>query len=191
MVRSVPFWVLGAVVALGVPCAAAGDPSDRAEDVPLYTNADLLQFGNPEPVPAEATDDDDGIDRERQFVEDFLDREYSRVEADQRLALARSSQAAANEPQETYDEYGPYFIGGYGGYYGGYYGGCGRGCDDRRGGYDRLLAYDIRTARHGYYVPARRFDSGRPHSLAIGQGGGRMTRHAVGHGSGSRGRGRH
>ena len=71
------------LVAAGVgACAQDGE-------VPLYTNADLEQFGAPEnpvspPPPAE--------DAERQwdFVQEHLDREYSRIDADRRLWTRRS-----------------------------------------------------------------------------------------------------
>ena len=179
-----PWVVVVAAVGMWVTTPFADD--DDAE-VRLYTNADLRQFGDPEPAPVEGSSEERG-DRQREIVVDFLDREYARIETEQRLAIQRSSvQPPETESQDGYDGFGPYVLGGYGGYYGGYYDDGGFYGKPDRGRY-RLPPYDLRTARHGYLVPARRFVPDRPRAFVFGAGGGRMTRHAVGHG-GSRGHG--
>jgi len=148
MFRKASLWVL-TIVALSVPPPLALGAGDQtAGEVRLYTNADLERFGDPDPAQLEGPTSN--LDHDWELVNEFLDREQSRIEADQRLSLERSLAQPATAPSDTY--VAPY-LGGYYGYYGGAYG-YGRGTL-RRGPY-RLPRYDLRTARHGYLVPARR-----------------------------------
>jgi len=178
------------VAALGMlltPPLAAGD--DGTPEVRLYTNADLRQFGDPEPAPVD-TSSEERSDRERGIVIDFLDREYARIQAEQQLAVLRSSvQPPETESPDSYGGFGPYVLGGYGGYYGGYYG-DGRFDNKPHRGYYRLPPYDLRTARHGYFVQAQRFSHDRSRAFVDGAGAGRMTRPAGRAGGGSRGHSR-
>jgi hypothetical protein len=149
----------------------------------LYTTADLQQFGDPEPAPADSPSEERD-DRHREIVNDFLDREYARIESEQRLAVMRSSaQPPETESPDSYDGFGPYVLGGYGGYYGGYY--DDGFCNQPGRGYYRLPPYDLRTARHGYLVPAQRFARG-PRAGAIRSGIGH-GRGMVGHHGGFKG----
>ena len=136
------------MVAVALPASA-----DGADEVPLYTNADLQQFGEPEPIaPPPATTD---ADRQWGFVHDYLDREYARIDSDRRDAVDRAlAEPPETAPTDTLRGYGVYAPGLYGAYYGGGYGVGQRG----RGHRDRsaLPRYDTRTARHGYFVPAQR-----------------------------------
>ena len=136
-----------AVVAVAPCVRAETDPQ-----VPVYTNADLLKFGDPEPVAPPATD----ADRQWEFVHDYIDRELSRIESDRRHVVERAlAEPPVPAPADTWRGYGVYAPGVYG------YGSYGRGNRAGRGtgrGHS-LPRYDIRTARHGFYVPAQRFSS--------------------------------
>jgi hypothetical protein len=105
-------------VAFGV--AAAGDD----DSVPLYTGEDLdRMFG---PVPAAPSEP---VDKSRpedwRWVEEFLARQYSRIDADRQFEL--SSRSLEIDEHVAYDRHDDGHYGHYGGYYGGpyagYYGG--------------------------------------------------------------------
>jgi hypothetical protein len=89
-----------ATIAIGVAAAA-----DR-DQVPLYTNDDLdRMFG---PAPAQPSDP---VDKTRpedwRWVEQFLDRQYSRIDADRQYDLGRRSvDIAANAVEGTSPFYG-------------------------------------------------------------------------------------
>jgi len=108
---------LVAAVAIGV---LAFQPPARAEQlpagepVPLYTNADLEKFGPPTAPDGPVRTPDGG---EWRFVQEFLDREYARVDADRRHDLDRAVVDEYTAPPEPrYRLLSPYY--GYSGYYG-------------------------------------------------------------------------
>jgi hypothetical protein len=91
-----------AVIAIGVA------PAARAESVPLYTGEDLdRMFGPAPPAPS------DPVDKSRPedwwFVEQFLDRQYSRIEADRSFDLNNRTLDIASRRVAPYGQ----------GYYGG------------------------------------------------------------------------
>ena len=162
-------WVLAVFAVASMVSAESADP------VPTYTNADLQKFGEPEPVapPPEDTE----VDRQWEFVHDYLDREYSRIDSDRRHTVDRAlTEAAEPAPSDTWRGYGVYAPGLFG-----YGRGIGR--PSRPGNRDRraLPRYDTRTARHGYYVPAKRHmpvksihkSGGNRGGAKPGRGGGR------------------
>ena len=82
------------VVAIGVAVAADRDP------VPLYTSDDLdRMFG---PAPAQPSDP---VDKTRpedwRWIEEFLDRQYSRIEADRQFDLSSRSVDIADQRIEA------------------------------------------------------------------------------------------
>jgi hypothetical protein len=185
---------------VGIIAAGVTVSAQEQEEVPLYTNADLEKYGPPEtpnpPSPPPASQASDG---RWVFVQDHLDREYSRIATDRRLDLEESLVQPAPQPVDDgyvgYPFYGRLGLWGYGDY------GYGRG---RRG--DRLRDdfrryYDQRTARHGYLVPRKNAPPPRPEPIyhlydrghrnpgadagRRGQSGGRVHRVAVPSRSGS------
>ena len=85
-------------LAVSVPAADGGvePPSgpggDRAESVRVYTNRDLERFGPPDDTTA-APPRDPGWE----FVTDFLEREYRRLDADRAFDLERRRVEAETE----------------------------------------------------------------------------------------------
>ena len=82
--------VLAAIAAFAIGPAAAATP----EPVPVYTSEDLdRMFGPPPPAPS------DPVDKSRpedwQFVQQFLDRQYSRIDADREYDLDKRTIAVA------------------------------------------------------------------------------------------------
>jgi hypothetical protein len=104
------------VAGMAIWSASAAD----LDPVPLFTGEDLdRMFG---PVPARSTDP---VDKSRpedwRWVEDFLARQYSRIDADRQYEL--SNRSLEIDEHMAYDRYDEGYYGHYGGYYGGHYGG--------------------------------------------------------------------
>jgi hypothetical protein len=105
--------VVPAVVTVALGLAAAAD----IEKVPLYTSDDLdRMFGPPPASPS------DPVDKSRpedwRWVEQFLDREYARVDADRQYDLNRREVAIAESDSEEPERiYGGSFLWGWGGGY--------------------------------------------------------------------------
>jgi hypothetical protein len=96
-----PVWLAGTVLAAAVLAAvpvAGADP----EQVPLYTSEDLDRMFGPVPtgpsVPVDKTTPEDW-----RWVEQFIDRQYARVDADRRYDLERRAQNIAIGRPETAD----------------------------------------------------------------------------------------
>jgi hypothetical protein len=97
-----PFFVVPvvAMVAIGIAAAADQDP------VPLFTSQDLdRMFGPAPPKPS------DPVDKTRpedwRWIEQFLDRQYSRIDADRQFDLgSRSVDIAARRVEQTWPIYG-------------------------------------------------------------------------------------
>ena len=70
-----------AMIAIGIAAAAVNDP------VPLFTSEDLDRMFGPAPAqPSEAVDKSRAEDW--RWIEEFLDRQYSRIEADRQFDLS-------------------------------------------------------------------------------------------------------
>jgi hypothetical protein len=103
-----------AVVVLALPAPVLAQQPRADEAVPLYTNADLEKFG-PRTAPAGPVRFPDA--GEWRFVQEFLDRQYSRVDADRRHDLDRAVVDEYTAPPEPrYRLLSPYY--GYYGYHG-------------------------------------------------------------------------
>jgi hypothetical protein len=84
---------VAAIVAIGIANASEQDA------VPVYTNEDLDRMLGPSP--AQPTDPVDKTSpQDWQWVEQFLDRQYSRIDADRRYDLDRRSVDVAAEQVE-------------------------------------------------------------------------------------------
>src|SRR5512143_1892430 len=91
-----------ALVAAAAPAVAAGE----AETVPLYTNEDLDRMFGPAPAqPSEAVDK--ATPEDWRWVEQFIDRQYERVDADRRYDLERRTLDIADRRTGTG------YVGGY------------------------------------------------------------------------------
>lgn len=114
-------FVVFAVGSLAFGVAAGGDN----DSVPLYTGEDLDRMFGPVPAPPS-----EAVDRSRpedwRWVEEFLARQYSRIDADRQYELSnRSLEIDEHAAYDRHDDdwsYGHYYGGYYGGHYGGYYG---------------------------------------------------------------------
>jgi hypothetical protein len=125
-----------ATAVLGLSLGVAAQP----EKVPLYTGEDLDRMFGPAPaspsVPVDKTRPEDW-----RWVEQFLDREYARIDADRQHDLNRRESDVASQREEGSSEYyGGSLLWGWGGGYPGYsgYGGLnvsgpGYGRGDRGG----------------------------------------------------------
>jgi hypothetical protein len=100
-------WVAGLLV-LSVWMPAAG-----AEDAPrVYTNADLERFNRPAAgAPAAPTGSAADPASEWKYVQDFLDREYARIDADRRHRLEVRESDRQERESETW-KHGRYWVGG-------------------------------------------------------------------------------
>ena len=108
--------VLAAIAGIAIGIAAAADD----EPVPLFTGDDLERMFGPAPArPSEPVDKSRPEDW--RWVEDFLARQYSRIDADRQYEL--SSRSLEIDEHVAYDRYDDGDYGHYGGYYGGHYGG--------------------------------------------------------------------
>ena len=121
------------LVLAGLGLAVAAD----REQVPLYTGEDLdRMFGPPPASPSVPVDKSRPEDW--RWVEQFLDREYARVDADRRHDLSRREvDIAERREDEPSQFYGGSLLWGWGGGYPGYGGwnvtGPGYGRQDGRG----------------------------------------------------------
>ena len=108
-------FVLLAAGALAIGVAAAADQ----DSVPLYTGEDLDRMFGPAPAPPS-----EPVDKSRpedwRWVEEFLARQYSRIDADRQYEL--SNRSLEIDEHVAYDRYDDGYYGHYGGYYGGHYG---------------------------------------------------------------------
>ncbi len=93
----VPVLAAIAIVALALPAPLRAEPPPAEEPVRLYTNADLEKFGPPTGPDAPVRVPDAG---EWRIVQEFLDREHARLDAERRYELDR----AALEPEVAPDE---------------------------------------------------------------------------------------
>lgn len=108
--------VVPVVAGLAIGAATAADH----DSVPLFTGEDLdRMFG---PVPAAPSEP---VDKSRpedwRWVEEFLARQYSRIDADRQYEL--SNRSLEIDEHVAYDRSDDGYYGHYGGHYGGYYGG--------------------------------------------------------------------
>jgi hypothetical protein len=108
--------LLPAVVTMGVGLGATAS----AEEVPLYTGEDLDRMFGPAPagpsVPVDKSRPEDWV-----WVEQFLDREYARIDADRQHDLNSREVAISERQAETPDRsYGGSLLWGYGAGYPGY-----------------------------------------------------------------------
>jgi hypothetical protein len=103
--------------ALAVGVAAAADQ----DSVPLYTGEDLDRMFGPVPAPPS-----EPVDKSRpedwRWVENFLARQYSRIDADRQYDLSNRSLEIDERAAYDRDDHDDWYFGHYGGYYGGYYG---------------------------------------------------------------------
>jgi hypothetical protein len=77
-----------AISALVAPAGVRAQQPAAGEPVPLYTNADLEKFGPPSGPNEPVWVQDKG---EWQFVREFLDRAYARLDAERRHDLERAA----------------------------------------------------------------------------------------------------
>jgi len=108
--------VASAVLTVSIGLAAASD----AEQVPLYTGEDLDRMFGPAPsgpsVPVDKSRPEDW-----RWVEQFLDRQYARIDADRQNDLSNREVAIAERQAETPERtYGGSLLWGWGGGYSGY-----------------------------------------------------------------------
>jgi hypothetical protein len=87
-----------------------GTAAVAEERVPLYTNEDLDRMFGPPPAPVSDPVDKSGPE-DWGWVENYLDRQYARIDADRQYELQKRTLDIAEERTYT---------GHYGGYYGGY-----------------------------------------------------------------------
>jgi hypothetical protein len=110
-------FVVFAAGALSIGVTAAGND----DSVPLYTGEDLdRMFG---PVPARPSEPvDKSHPEDWRWVEEFLARQYSRIDADRQYELSNRSLEIDEHAAYDRDDDDDWSFGHYGGYYGGYYG---------------------------------------------------------------------
>jgi hypothetical protein len=120
-----------AVAGLGLAVAA------ETEKVPVYTREDLDRMFGPAPaspsVPVDKSRPEDW-----RPIEQFLDREYARIEAQRQIDLNRREMEIATRQEESREYYGGSLLWGWGAGYPGYdvdwkLGGPGFGRGDHRG----------------------------------------------------------
>lgn len=153
------FVVVPVLAAMGIGVAAAAS----AEEVPLYTGEDLDRMFGPPPVgpsvPVDKTRPEDW-----RWVEQFLDREYARIDADRRYDLDSRGVAISERQAETPERtYGGSLLWGWGGGYSGYGGwdvaGPGYG---RRGGAELCKSQGYRLAPASVATSMKRAGIPRP-----------------------------
>src|SRR5215831_11138455 len=96
---------LAAGIALAA-LAAAGTAMAGTEAAPLYTNEDLDRMFGPPPHPV-SEPVDKSTPEDWRWVEQYLDRQYARIDADRQYDLSRAALRIADQ-QSYYPYYGSY-----------------------------------------------------------------------------------
>jgi hypothetical protein len=166
-------WLIPLAVPVAATLAIGFASATDHETVPLYTGEDLDRMFGPAP-PGPSVPVDRSRPEDWQVVEQFLDREYARIDADRQHELYRREYDTYPTSNDDSRMYGSMIWGGYPGYYGSY--GYGNGWSSR---YPSRVGNVARNSvRNGGFHGHRPISP----SHAIAHGAGR----AVGHGGGHR-----